>query len=94
MHILYDEGKKVGELSDWTLIKSEPVYKTFLGKTVLSIPSNDECTFVSPKPVNHKRSKLTVVENGKTEYVLQIVRVTGSTAVAAKIMNKTTLKQK
>ena len=86
-NILYDNGIKVGEISDWQVANMPPVYKTFLGKTVLSIPANDECTFISPKPVKRK-SSLVVIENGKYEYHLKVVKVTGSTAVAAKILKK------
>jgi hypothetical protein len=88
--ILYDDGKKIGEISEWTR-KSEPAaYKTFLGKTALMTPANDECSFTSPKPVNRK-SKLTVVEDSKTRYVLEVVKVVGGTQITAKIKEQIAL---
>ena len=86
-NILYDEGKKLGEISDWSVILREPVYKNVLGKTVLSVPANNECTFVSPKPV-HRRSKLTVRQDGLVELVLQIKAIKGATFVTALIVSK------
>lgn len=85
--ILYDNGARLGEVTDWQIANKPSVYKTFLGKTVLSTPANDECTFISPKPVKRK-SNLMIVENGKREYHLQVIKVTGSTSVAAKILKK------
>ncbi len=87
--ILYENGKKIGEISDWVLIPDTPTYKTFLGKTVLAPPAKDICTFTSPKPINRK-SKLIVIESGKSEFNLEIKTVRGSTAVTATIisMNK------
>jgi hypothetical protein len=74
-YILFDHGKKIGEISDWTVEAREPVYKNVLGKTVLSTPANNECSFVCPKPVNRKKSQLTVVQDGKLEFTLQIKTV-------------------
>lgn len=85
-YILYDHGKKVGEISDWTVASKEPVYKNVLGKVVLSVPANNECTFVSPKPVNRK-SVLTVVHDGKRKFTLKITAVKGGTFVSAIIVS-------
>ena len=84
-YILFADGKKIGEISDWDVALQEPVYKNVLGKIVLSVPANDECTFVSPKPVNRK-SKMTVIQDGKKEFILQIKAVKGATFVTAKIV--------
>ena len=82
--VLYDNGKELGKISEWAQQNSEPVYKTFLGKTVLATPANTGCTFTSPKPVARK-SKLTVIEDKKKRYVLEISRIVGGTQVTAKI---------
>ncbi|MGZ5278750.1 MAG: hypothetical protein ACXWC9_02335 [Pseudobdellovibrionaceae bacterium] len=86
-YVLYEEGKRVGEVSDWKVAANEPVYKNVLGKTVLSVPANNECSFVSPKPIKRK-SKLTILENGKTEIVLKTVSVRGATLVSAIIVSR------
>ncbi len=83
-YVLYDEGKKIGEVVNWTVIPYVPVYKNILGKIVLSVPKNDECSFVSPKPINRK-ANLIVIENGIIEYKLVIKSVKGSTSILAEI---------
>lgn len=86
--ILFDDDKLIGEITDWAQ-KAEPaVYKTFLGKTALLTPANNECSFVSPKPVKRK-SKLTIVEDKKIRYDLEIVKVVGGTEIVAKIKGQT-----
>lgn len=86
-YILFDHGKKLGEISDWVLQVHDPVYKTFLGKTVLSVPANNECTFVSPKPVNRK-SQLKVIQDGQHEFVLQLKGIKGGTFITALITSQ------
>ena len=89
-HILYDQGKKLGEVSEWTMTLSQPVYKDVLGKMVLMPPTHDICTFVTPKPVSRK-TQLTILENQKQELVLQIKSVKGMT-VTASIVSRNDLK--
>lgn len=84
-YILFDHGKKVGEISDWAVAAHEPTFKNILGKIVLSVPANNECTFVSPKPVKRK-SQLVVVQDGQRVFTLQIKTVKGSTFVTALIV--------
>jgi hypothetical protein len=91
--ILYDGTTKIGEIEDWTKREEPATYKTFLGKTALLAPANNECTFTSPKPVSRK-SKLTVVEDSKTRYVLEVQKVVGGTQVIAKIKEMTEEKKK
>lgn len=86
-YILFDNGKKVGEISDWTVASQEPVYKNVLGKVVLSVQANVECSFVSPKPVNRK-SKLIVIKDGVREFNLQVKSVKGATFVTALIISQ------
>ena len=80
-HVLFEQGKKIGEVTDWKLTKSEPVYKHVLGKEVLLPAKNDLCSFNTPKPVNRK-AQLTIIEDQKFELVLEIksVRVMAVTA--------------
>ena len=85
--ILYDQGKKLGEISEWTITTQVPVYKNILGKTVLSVPAKDECSFVSPKPVTRK-SKLTVIEDAKLKFELEVKSVVGGTVVVAAILSR------
>ena len=80
-HVLFDQGKKLGEVSEWKLIPYEPVYKNVLGKNVLMPATNDICTFVTPKPVSRK-TQLTILEDKKREFVLQIKSVKGMTVTA------------
>lgn len=92
-YILFDHGKKVGEVSDWDVVSHEPVYKNVLGKVVLSVPENNECSFVSPKPVNRK-SQLIVIQDGKREFTLQVKAVKGATFVTALIVSQKDLSKK
>lgn len=89
-HILFDQGKKLGEVSEWKLTPYEPVYKEVLGKNVLMPATNDVCSFVTPKPVSRK-TQLTILEDQKQELVLQIKSVKGMT-VTAFITEKNKLK--
>ncbi len=92
-HILFDQGKKLGEISEWVVVTQPPAYKNVLGKTVLLTPANDECTFVSPKPVNRK-SKLTIIEDEKRELTLQLKMVKGGTSITAKILSQKDISEK
>lgn len=86
--ILFDSDKKIGEIEEWSVRTDAPTYKTFLGKTALLAPANNECSFVSPKPVNRK-SNLVVIEDSKIKYVLKVLKVIGGTEITAKITEKT-----
>lgn len=86
-YILFDHGKKIGEIAEWTVASQEPVYKNVLGKVVLSVPANNECSFVSPKPVNRK-SQLIVIRDGVQEFKLQVKTVKGATFVTALIVSQ------
>ncbi|MES2802645.1 MAG: hypothetical protein V4654_09160 [Bdellovibrionota bacterium] len=81
-HILYDQGKKVGEVSEWKLTPYEPVYKDILGKLVLMPVTLDICSFITPKPVSRK-TQLTIIEDQKQELVLQIKSVKSMTVTAS-----------
>ena len=86
-YILFDSGKKIGEISEWAVAAHEPTYKNVLGKMVLSTPANNECTFISPKPVKRK-SQLVVVQDGQLQFNLQIKAVKGATFVTAFIISE------
>lgn len=86
-HILYEKGKKLGEVSEWQLTLSEPVYKDVLGKMVLMPAAHDVCSFVTPKPVSRK-TQLTIIEDQKKEFVLQIKSVKGMTVTASIVLRK------
>ena len=90
---LFDNGKKIGEISDWAVASQESTYKNVLGKIVLSTPANNECSFVSPKPVTRK-SQLTVIEDGKLEFTLKIKAVKGATHVTALIVSQKLVKNR
>ena len=79
--VLFDKGKKLGEVSEWILIPYKPIYKEVLGKNVLMPATNDLCSFVTPKPVSRK-TQLTILEDQKRELVLQIKSVKGMTVTA------------
>lgn len=79
--ILYDQGKKLGEVENWVVVKNKSEYKNILGKQVLAAAKYDECSFVSPKPVE-RRSSLVVIENGQFEYQLKVKWVEGTTIKA------------
>lgn len=81
-HILYEHGKKLGEVSEWKLTPYEPVYKNILGKLALMPVTPDMCTFVTPKPVSRK-TQLAIVEDQKQKLVLEIKSVKGMTVTAA-----------
>ena len=81
-HILFDQGKKLGEVSEWKLTPYEPVYKNILGKLVLMPVTSDVCSFVTPKPVSRK-TQLTIIEDRNLDLVLQIKSVKGMTVTAS-----------
>ena len=86
-YILFDAGKKIGEISDWRTIDRPAEKRMVLGKEVeMGEKSGQRCTFTSPKPLN-RRSTLTVVFDKKTEYVLQQTKIIGGTEIAADIVS-------
>ena len=90
-YILFDAGKKVGEISDWLTVDKPAEKKTVLGKEIVTKEkSGQRVTFVSPKPMN-RRSQLTVVFDKKIEYVLKQTKIVGGTEIAADIVSTKTL---
>ncbi len=86
-YILYESGKKVGELEDWNLIQHPAEVKNVLGKEFVSRKPYDECSFTSPKPVNRK-GQFTVIQDKKTEYVLEATSIKNGTVVVATVLEK------
>ncbi len=84
-HILFDQGKKIGEVEQWKLTPAQPIYKEILGKMVLMPEAKDMCSFVTPKPVSRK-TQLTILEDRQEELTLQIKSVKGMTVTAAIIL--------
>jgi hypothetical protein len=91
--ILFEKGKKIGEISNWVVTPYVPFYKDVLGKKVLSVPQKDECSFTSPKPINRK-AMLTLIEEGRHEFHLEVKSVKGSTHVTAAIVSQKSLSSK
>ena len=86
--VLFADGKKVGEISDWKLNERLAEKRMVLGKEILMPKPNDQCQFTSPKPVN-RRMELVVVAEDKTRYALSEIRVNGGTEVTATVKSKT-----
>ena len=89
--IVFENGKKLGEVENWSQREDPPTYKTFLGKTALLKPANNECTFVSPKPVRRK-AILKIIQDQKTEYTVEVLKAIGGTEITAKILETKSLK--
>ena len=85
--VLFADGKKVGEISEWKLNERAAEKRMVLGKEILMPKPNDQCQFVSPKPVN-RRNELIVVGDDKSRFVLSEIRVTGGTQVTATVKSK------
>ena len=86
-YILFDAGKKIGEVTDWLTVDRPAEKRMVLGKEVeMGEKKGQRCTFTSPKPVN-RRSVLTIVFDKKTEYVLKQTKIVGGTEIAADIVS-------
>ena len=88
MRILFENGKKIGEISDWSLTEREAEKRMVLGKEILMPKPKDQCVFSSPKPVNRK-SELVVIEDGKLRYRLENAKVKDGTLVTATVAETT-----
>lgn len=93
MRVLYDDKKEIGEILDWTVVEAPAESKTVLGKTFHVTRPTQQCSFVSPKPVNRK-SKLRVIVDRKTELVLTNIKVKAGTEVSATITETPPLTRK
>ena len=90
-YILFEKGKKIGEISDWILNLRPAEIKNVLGKEVLMPKPKDQCTFTSPKPIP-KRSDLILIFDRKVEYILKVTFVRGGTFVTADILETRIIK--
>ena len=90
-YILFEKGKKIGEISDWILNLRPAEIKNVLGKEVLMLKPKDQCTFTSPKPIP-KRSDLILIFDRKVEYILKVTFVRGGTFVTADVLEIKTIK--
>ena len=89
--VLFENGKKIGEISDWVFTEKPALVKNVLGKEVLMPKPKDQCSFTSPKPIP-KRSDLILIQDRKIEYILKVTWVRGGTYVTADILEKKPVK--
>ncbi len=87
-HILYENGKKIGEISEWVRTERLPVPKVVLGKSIVTQKLNDQCTFESPKAVNRK-SVLSIIVDASERLLLKDIHVRAGTYVTATIAEQT-----
>lgn len=87
-HVLYENGKKVGEVTDWIQTERLPQTKLVLGKSIITQKLNDQCTFTSPKVVSRK-SELTIITDKVLKLSLGDVKVKDGTYVTATIALQT-----
>ena len=85
--VLFEKGKKIGEISEWVLTEGKAEVRNVLGKEILMPKSKDHCTFTSPKPVP-RRSDLILIVDRKIEYKLKVTYVRGGTFVTADIVEQ------
>ncbi|MES2964168.1 MAG: hypothetical protein V4760_09785 [Bdellovibrionota bacterium] len=81
---LFEDGKRIGVIEEWTRTERFAEKKTVLGKEIVTRKPKDQCQFVSPKPVNWRKRLHLVAEDG-TKLTLTDVRVTKVTTVTATI---------
>ncbi|MEK7355046.1 MAG: hypothetical protein AAB250_01255 [Bdellovibrionota bacterium] len=81
---LFEDGKKIGEISEWKRVERFPEKKTVLGKEIVTKKPKDQCHFVSPKPVSWKK-RLWIIADDGTKLTLTDVKVKGATTVTATI---------
>ncbi len=84
-YVLFEKGKKIGEISDWVLTERPAELRNVLGKEILMPKPMDQCTFTSPKPIP-RRSELILIFDRKIEYQLRTTFVRGGTFVTADIL--------
>lgn len=81
---LFEDGKRVGEISDWQRTERFAEKRMVLGKEIMMKKPKDQCTFVSPKPVNWRKRLWLIADDG-TKLMLSDVQVKGVTSVTASI---------
>ena len=82
--ILYEDGVKIGSISEWKRVERFAEKKVVLGKEIVTRKPKDQCEFVSPKPVSWKK-KLTILDNDGSKMILTEVKVKDATYVTATI---------
>jgi hypothetical protein len=85
--ILYEDGKEVGEVSEWELVERMPEKKMVLGKEIITGKPKDLCHFVSPKPVSWKKRLWLIADDGMKIHLSE-VNVRGATTVTATIVER------
>jgi len=86
-YILFSDGVRIGEISEWALTERAAEKKFVLGKEILTHKPNDQCKFVSPKPVKWK-SKMWLISSGKEKLVLADLDVRHGTMITATISER------
>ena len=86
-YVLFENGKKLGDIKDWTLTDRPAVHKVVLGKEIVTPKPKDLVTFTSPKPVKRKNS-FTVVQDQKIEFVIQVTNVKDHTLVTGEVLER------
>jgi hypothetical protein len=83
--IVWCEGERLGEISDWSMTDRPAEKRMVLGKEILMPKPKDQCQFVSPKPI-HWKKKVWVIEDGKIKYTLGELKIQHGTNVTATVM--------
>jgi hypothetical protein len=86
-YILFENGKKVGEIADWTVTELPAPTRMVLGKLVTLPKPKDQCTFVSPKPI-HRKSVLKIIKDNNTEILVQSTSIKGGTVIVGDILEQ------
>lgn len=86
-YILYENGKKIGEISDWKITELPAPTRMVLGKLITLPKPKDQCTFVSPKPVQRK-SELLVVQDNKFEFQIRSTYVKDGTFITGDVLDQ------
>jgi hypothetical protein len=81
---LFEDGKKIGEISEWKRTERFAEKRSVLGKEILMKKPKDQCQFVSPKPINRKKKHWIIGDDGR-KMTLSEVKVSGATNVTATI---------
>lgn len=98
-YILFSDGKEIGEISEWKLTERPAIKKQVLGKEIGVQEQNDECQFVSPKPVKWKSklwlisiaessSRLSTGANHSIKLVLADLKVAHGTMITATVSER------
>jgi hypothetical protein len=86
-YILFSDGTEIGEIYEWQLTERPAIKKMVLGKEIGVQKPNDECQFVSPKPVKWK-SKLWLISSDNVKLVLADLNIKHGTMITASVSER------